>query len=385
MPPKPSTAKLSAAVERATPTGAVATTEKKLTLRDVLESRREHVARALPKEAGLTPDRLLVIAETLVTANPALGQCAPRTLLGALMTTAQLGLEPGPLQHVYFVPRWNTRDNQHEVNFQLGYKGMVELARRAGVQIRTREVYANDDFEIIYGLEDQIIHRPTLAGERGDVIGYYLVATWTEHREPRAYVLWMSKDDVDKIRLRSDAGKKEQGPWRTDYDAMSKKTLVRRAFASNSIPTTQLIAQAVNVDDSVRREISAEAIDITPEEHRVEADHAASHAHAALGDGRGLGDDARQADAAQAEPRNAAPAGGTPGDGYRGDHADVLTALDAVPDDEEAIISYLQALTVAELAIIYGEYDIEVPMGETHDADYVHELAARIKERRVTR
>lgn len=714
MPPKPSTAKLSAAVERATPTGAVATTEKKLTLRDVLESRREHVARALPKEAGLTPDRLLVIAETLVTANPALGQCAPRTLLGALMTTAQLGLEPGPLQHVYFVPRWNTRDNQHEVNFQLGYKGMVELARRAGVQIRTREVYANDDFEIIYGLEDQIVHRPTLTGERGDVIGYYLVATWTEHGDPRAYVLWMSKDDVDKIRLRSDAGKKDQGPWRTDYDAMARKglaldtpiptpwgwremgdlrvgdvvfdmhgrqcsvtatseirnidcyevefangakivcdhdhrwlagvgtnakrdgwkvldadalhaakaagervtmpvvaeleipevalpidpwwlgywlgngdavhpkvtcnggdledivrlteqagyqigtvardprgnaasvsvrggmgkrlaglgvlgdkhipaeylrsapdqrrallrglidsdghidkargrvrfsstnpslaegvaelarslgeivhvnerqvngygktvtsyevcwlpsfppallsrklanyrartvatyrgvkairpvpsvptrcisvssptetyvagvemvpthnTLVRRAFASNSIPTTQLIAQAVNVDDSVRREISAEAIDITPEEHRVEADHAASHAHAALGDGRRPDDDVREASAAQAEPRGTAPAGGTPGDGYRGDHADALTVLDAVPDDAEALVAFLTACSIDELSVLYGDHDIyPATEAEMTATDYIDELVERIIERRATR
>lgn len=351
MPPKPATAKLSTAVERATPT-AVATTERKATLRDVLESRREHVARALPAELGLTPDRLLMITETLVTANPDLGECAPRTLLGALMTTAQLGLEPGPLAHVYFLPRWNGQTRQKEVNFTLGYKGMVELARRAGVQIRTREVYEHDRFEIVYGLEDTVVHKPALK-ERGPVVGYYLVASWSEGGETRHYVLWMSRDDVEKARLRSDSGKTGKGPWSTDYDAMAKKTLVRRAFASNSIPTTKQMAQAVNVDDSVRREISAEAIDVTPVREE-EPD----------------------------EPQQASlPA---PTDTQTPTSA-VFDTLDAVPDDEEAIREYVMSLQPIEVGALYETYNIAVPDDEiTKSPDFVDELVARIIERRVS-
>jgi recombination protein RecT len=348
----------------------------KVTLRQILEAKRDDVARALPAAANMNPERLLTIAHTLVTANPQLGECTGPSLLGALMTTAQLGLEPGPLQHVYFIPRWSKAAQAKEVNFQIGYKGMVELARRAGVQIRTREVYANDEFRIEYGLEDRIVHTPTLR-DRGDVIGYYLVATWRDG----AYVLWMNKDDVDKIRRRSDSS--DRGPWVTDYDAMARKTLVRRAFASNSIPTTKELAQAVNVDETVRRELTAEAIDITPEERRVEEERPRSIEPAAGRDGRDPGEDDGTPVVVETDARSVAGPDGAGSDSPGSDDAAaVADTLDGVPDVAEAIVEFLAGQTVKALRELAREYACVVPKSGA-DTDAIEELAARVLERRL--
>ena len=96
----------------------------------------------------MDPERLGIVAYTLVRANPALGACTPQSLLGALMTCAQLGLEPGPLQHVYFIPRRNARLNADEVNFQIGYKGYIQLAIRSG-QYRRINVIALKEGELV--------------------------------------------------------------------------------------------------------------------------------------------------------------------------------------------------------------------------------------------
>ena len=92
--------------------GAVAKTSdepRKKTVRDIIMERQADIAKALPAAAGMTPERLTMVAYTLVHSNPKLGGCTPQSLIGALMTAAQLGLEPGPQQHVYFIPRWNSR------------------------------------------------------------------------------------------------------------------------------------------------------------------------------------------------------------------------------------------------------------------------------------
>lgn len=189
------------------------------TIFDLVEKQKPALARALPRH--LDADRLTRIIVTEVRRNPKLLQCDPQSLLGACMQAAQLGLEPGPLGLAYLVPYWNNKTRSYDIQFQLGYRGMLELARRSG-QIRSivaREVCANDTFEFEYGLDERLVHKPALAA-RGDVVAYYGVAHLTDGGH---VVHVMSRDDIDKYRARSKADK--NGPWVTDYDAMARKGL----------------------------------------------------------------------------------------------------------------------------------------------------------------
>lgn len=151
------------------------------------------------------------------------------------MTAAQLGLEPNtPLGHAYLVP-YGT-----ECTFILGYKGIVDLARRNGVSIVARTVHEGDHFECDYGLDERIVHRPTL-GERGQPIAYYGIARWTEGH----MVQLATPTDIEERKARAKAA--NNGPWKTDYDAMARKTVVR--MMAPYLPLSVEMATAVNADE----------------------------------------------------------------------------------------------------------------------------------------
>lgn len=221
----------------------------------LIERMKPEIARVLPNR--MDPDRLARIATTVARKTPNLMKCTPESFLGALMTCAQLGLEPGPLDHAYLIPFRNNDSGRYETQLIIGYKGLIDLARRSGhiQSIIAREVYANDAFEVEYGLEDRLEHRPLVTGDRGDVVCYYAVAKFVGGGH--AFIV-MSKDDVNKYREKSKA--KTSGPWRTDYDAMAKKTCVRRL--STFLPMSVEMATAVAQDEHVRNVSDADDVEL---------------------------------------------------------------------------------------------------------------------------
>ena len=96
---------------------AVAKSGGPKTLRDYLKTMEGEIAKALP--SVITPERFTRIVTTALSSNPQLNNCTPQSFLGAMMTAAQLGLEPNtPLGQAYLLPY-----NNHgtlECQFQLG-------------------------------------------------------------------------------------------------------------------------------------------------------------------------------------------------------------------------------------------------------------------------
>ena len=82
------------------------------------------------------------------------------------MQAVQLGLEPGLLGHCYILPY------KREATFIIGYKGMIDLARRSGhiQSIYAHAVHENDEFEYELGLHPKLEHKPS-HGDRGAFIG----------------------------------------------------------------------------------------------------------------------------------------------------------------------------------------------------------------------
>ena len=84
-----------------------------------IQGYEKQIAKALP--SVMTPERFTRIAMTAVTQNPQLGQCTPGSFIGALLTAAQLGMEPNtPLGQAYLIPYWNSKGGELECQFQLG-------------------------------------------------------------------------------------------------------------------------------------------------------------------------------------------------------------------------------------------------------------------------
>lgn len=224
---------------------------------DLLKRMHAQIEKALP--SVITPERFTRIALTAYSRNEKLQECTAESFLGSMMQAAQLGVEPNtPLGQAYLIPYRNR--GVMEVQFQLGYRGMIDLAYRSGeVQnIQAHEVYENDTFEYELGLEPKLRHVPALK-DRGDVILYYAVFKLTNGGVGFEV---MSKEDVEAF-----AKKKSKtygtGPWQSDFDVMAKKTLVKRLL--KFAPLKSDFIRAVTTDETIKSGISENMADLPDE------------------------------------------------------------------------------------------------------------------------
>lgn len=221
----------------------VAYKEKVGGIRTLLEKSKTQIGMALPKH--MNADRLLRIVMTSVQRTPKLLDCTKESLCGAVIQSAQLGLEcDNVLGHAYLVPFWNKKKGVLEVQFIPGYKGLIDLARRSG-QVST--IYAHvvrdgDMFEYEFGLDATLRHKPAFAGAGGGVTHAYAVCKLKDGGEQFDV---MPRYEVEAIRARSQS--KDSGPWVTDYDEMAKKTILRRLC--KLLPCSVEMARAVALDE----------------------------------------------------------------------------------------------------------------------------------------
>lgn len=195
------------------------------------EANKDTLKSLLPRH--MTPERMLKIAMGALRTTPKLMGCTVQSLFGAVVHCSQLGLEPNtPQGHIYLIPFENKRKGVTEVQIVVGFKGLVDLARRSGqiVSISARARHRNDEWKMLLGTEDTIHHVPA-DGERGEVVGYYAVAKLQGGGVQFEY---MNRADVEKVRDASQGYKtavrfgKTDSPWQAHFDEMAKKTVVRR-------------------------------------------------------------------------------------------------------------------------------------------------------------
>jgi recombination protein RecT len=153
---------------------------------DLINTLRPEVERSLQSEAGA--DILVRHYYSAIRYNPLLRQCTADSLVAALLLSAQVRLEPGPLGHVYLVPFKNGKTGAHEVVWMLGYTGIIELGRRGGaVGLRASVVWDADEFE------------PPWENERG--LHWKLIPGPADARTSRVGALVIWKDGGERTAL----------------------------------------------------------------------------------------------------------------------------------------------------------------------------------------
>lgn len=227
------------------------------TIEDYLKQMAPAMEEALPKH--LSVDRLTRLTMTVIRTTPELRQANPASLLGAVMQAAQLGLEPGLLGHCYLLPFKNNKAGTTDVQFIVGYKGMIDLARRSGhiESISSHAVYENDEFEYELGLHPKLRHVPDMTGNRGEFIGAYAIAKF---KDGGYQMEFMPKAEIEKRRTSSPGGRSKYSPWNNWYEEMAKKTVLRHMW--KYLPISVEIQQATAYDEGVGRDIR----DVTPQE-----------------------------------------------------------------------------------------------------------------------
>lgn len=218
--------------------------------------------------AAVMPDavsakRLLSVVFAAAIKNPKILDCSKASLLNSVMSAAEIGIEP-ILGRGYLIPYNNSKQvagkwvKVLECQFQIGWQGLIDLARRSGTiaDVYGYNVYANDEFDITFGLNQNLHHRPWyMFPEKknqgpGEIIG--------------AYCVWVLKDGtkhpefmpISEIYKRRDASQSYQSavkynkesPWSQWPEEMNLKTVIKHS--SKMVPASIEFMKAVQYDDA---------------------------------------------------------------------------------------------------------------------------------------
>ena len=205
------------------------------------------IAAVMPKH--MSSERLYQLAVSTINQTPKLAECDSASLLSCVMKCSALGLEPSAvdgLGRAYILPFRN--HSRMQATFIIGYKGLIDLARRSGqlVSIHAQAVYKGDEFDFWEDEDGQHFKfRPNRDAEHKpeNLTDVYVSAKLVNGGKVFEH---MTKAEVDAIRKRSKSA--NNGPWVTDYEAMALKTVIRRS--ARYLPMSTETQEAVAADET---------------------------------------------------------------------------------------------------------------------------------------
>lgn len=220
---------------------------------------------------GKNGSRFVSSIISAVQVNPALQECTNPSILSAALLGESLKLSPSPqLGQYYMVPFNNNKKGYKEAQFQLGYKGYIQLAIRSG-QYKKLNVLAIKEGELVRfdPLNEEIevnLIDDEEAREETETIGYYAMFEYTNGFKK---VMYWSKKKMEAHALKYSKGyqaKKGYTFWEKDFDAMAYKTMLRQLISKWGIMSIDMLS-AMDADMAVIHEDGTkDYVDIDNEE-----------------------------------------------------------------------------------------------------------------------
>ena len=207
---------------------------------------------------GKNGDRFISSIVSAVQTNSALQECTNPSILSAALLGESLKLSPSPqLGQYYMVPFNNNKKGFKEAQFQLGYKGYIQLAIRSG-QYKKLNVLAIKEGELVRfdPLNEEIevnLIEDEEAREEAPTVGYYAMFEYTNGFKK---VMYWSKKKMEAHALKYSKGykaKKGYTFWEKDFDAMAYKTMLRQLISKWGIMSIDM-QSAMDVDMAVIHE-----------------------------------------------------------------------------------------------------------------------------------
>ena len=219
-------------------------------------------------------NRFIASITSAVSANPALQECDPGTVLSAGLLGEGLNLSPSPQLGQYYMVPFNDTKNQRKVaQFQLGYKGYIQLAIRSG-QYKKLTVLPIKQGELINfnpldeEIEVQLIENET-ERENAPTIGYYAMFEYINGFKKAIY--WSKEKMISHAEKYSAGFRAHKGYtfWEKDFDSMACKTMLRQLISKWGIMSIEM-EKAISNDMAVINEKGeAEYIESIPETGEV--------------------------------------------------------------------------------------------------------------------
>ncbi len=201
---------------------------------------------------GKNADAFVGSLLSLVKNNELLLKAAPNTVIAAAMQAATLKLPINQnLGLAYIVPYWNSRAKENQAQFQMGWKGLVQLAERTGQYktINASVVYEGqiEDIDFITG---NIIRGKKISDT---VVGY---VAYIEFLNGFSKTFYMSKEEVEAHASKySQSYRKGYGVWKDNFDAMALKTVIKLLISKYGIMSIEMesssLARALAADQAI--------------------------------------------------------------------------------------------------------------------------------------
>lgn len=196
--------------------------------------------------------RFIASISSAVATNQSLQECDAGTILSGALLGESLNLSPSPqLGQYYLVPFNDSKKGYKVAQFQLGYKGYIQLAIRSG-QYKKLNVLAIKKGELVQydPLNEEIevnLIEDEEERENAETIGYYAMFEYTNGFRKSLY--W-SKSRMEKHALKYSKGyaaHKGYTFWEKDFDGMAYKTMLRQLISKWGIMSIDM-QQAVEKD-----------------------------------------------------------------------------------------------------------------------------------------
>ena len=200
------------------------TEHPQVTLRDFFSSHKPQIVAILEGNEEAF-NRVYALSMAHIQASPALQRCSHASIINGFIKAVAVGLEPGPLNHMYLVPYAN------QVEFQIGYQGWHELVLDdPDVQhFEAFEHWENDKLAIWRDDQGQHFEHKLSLDDGGEIRGYFSVC-W--YRDGSTSLLYWSIDRVNAHRDEFVKGwdRKTEGisMWRDTPHEAGKKTVIRQ-------------------------------------------------------------------------------------------------------------------------------------------------------------
>ncbi len=238
---------------------------KDTSIKGYVKAMESGIRAALP--SVMTPERFTRIVMTALSTTPELNKCTPQSFLGAMMTAAQLGLEPNtPLGQAYLIPYKNK--GVLEAQFQIGYKGLIDLAYRSGEVelVQAQCVYENDTFTYQFGLEPKLEHIPA-DSNRGKLVKVY--ALFKTKSGGFGFEVMSVNDVREHAKKYSKSYSSQYSPWAKNFEEMAKKTVLKKCL--KYAPLKSEFARGISSDETIKTDMNADMFTI-PDETVYEAE-----------------------------------------------------------------------------------------------------------------
>lgn len=247
---------------------------------------------------GKNGTRFISAVVSAVNNNPALQECTNQSILAAALLGESLNLSPSPQLGQYYMVPFDDKEKGKVAQFQLGYKGYIQLAIRSG-QYRKLNVLSIKEGELIRfdplneEIEVQLIEDEEQR-EQAATIGYYAMF---EYVNGFRKALYWSKKKMEAHALKYSKGyasDKRKGTawtfWSRDFDGMAYKTMLRQLISKWGIMSIDMVT-ALDADMAVIREdgtkeyvdnVESDAVESAPIEAEIQNESVGSEKNAGI-------------------------------------------------------------------------------------------------------